>query len=442
MRHIDLSKRPIIDLPVDQAIAYEKNPHQHPERQLEMIEASFRKFGMINPILVASNYEVIAGHGRLTAAQRLGLATIPAIVLPHLNEAEIKAFRIADNKIAEKGTWSIELLAEELELVACLDLDFKPISIGMETGEVDFVIDSVVQLKKSDSNATPVLEPDRSEPPTSRAGDIFTIGSHKVICGDARNPLVYQAVLGNRLADAVISDQPWNLPANFISGLGQTQHRDFPVAHGEMSENEFSAFTETVLGNQARFSKTGASSLQFIDWRSVDIMIRAGKQKVGTLVNICIWVKPSGAMGSRWRSRHEMICIFNTRDGKSKNNVQLGKYGRFRTNVWEYASPSGFGAEREKLKLHPTCKNEQMIADAIMDITDRNDVVLDAFLGSGTTILAAHQTGRIGIGIELDPHYVDLAVGRIAAATGKPAIDAHGNSFDALRLARSPVVES
>lgn len=441
MRHINLAKCPIIDLPLEQAVPYERNPRKHSERQLQMIEASFRRFDMINPILVTPDYEVIAGHGRLIVAARMGMKSIPAIVLPHLTEAEVKAYRIADNQIALKGEWSIELLASEIELIASLDLDFDPIEIGMETGEVDFLIESAKSNQQAHLESPPVVEPDRNIPAVSRLGDLFMIGRHKVICGDTRDREVFERLMDGRRANAVISDMPWNLPANFISGMGETKHPDFPTAHGEMSRPQFRAFTGEVLANQALFSEPGAYHLQWIDWRSLDVMIDAGKNEVGELVNICVWVKPSGGMGSLWRSRHELICAFRTPGGKSKNNVQLGVHGRNRTNVWEYASPSGFGPERAKLKLHPTCKNEKMIADAIMDITDRNDLVLDACLGSGTTILAAHQTGRIGVGIELDGWYVDLAVGRIAEAVGAPAIHADGQTFDELRDARAAAEE-
>lgn len=437
MRHVNLSKCPIIDLPVEKAVPYDKNPHLHPERQLQMIAASYRRYGMINPILITPDNEVIAGHGRLEVARRLGMKTIPAIVLPHLTKAEIKAYRIADNQIALKGEWSIELLASEIELIASLDLDFDPIEIGMETGEVDFLIERSKASEQKQLECPPVPEPNRSAPAVSRVGDLYTIGRHRIICGDARDRETYLRLLEGKKVHAVISDQPWNLPAKFISGMGKIQHPDFPMAAGEMSHEQFRAFTGDVLANQALFSEPGALNLQFIDFRSVDVMIDAGKQEVGELVNICIWVKPSGGMGSLWRSRHEMVCVFRTRGGKSKNNVQLGAHGRYRTNVWEYPSPSGFGPERKKLKLHPTCKNEKMIGDAIMDITDRNDLVLDAFLGSGTTILAAHETGRIGVGIELDPWYVDLAVGRIVEATCLPAIHADGRTFDEVRDARA-----
>lgn len=436
MRQFNLSECPVIDLPISQIEAYANNPRLHGDRQIEMLEASIRKFGMVNPVLVTPDKQVIAGHGRLIAAQKVGMATIPAIILPHLNSSEVMALRIADNAIALKGEWSVELLGQELEIIATHDLETSPLELGFETGEIDFHVEASRNPAACKKNIPAPRDVNRNEPAVTRHGDLFSIGPHKIICGDARDPNIYEMLLDGQLADAVISDQSWNLPSKAISGLGAHKHPDFLLASGEMSANEFDEFTRSALIPQAGFCKPGALVFQFIDWRSVDVMIAAGKEEVGELVNICVWVKQSGGMGSMWRSQHELVCVFRTPGGKWKNNVKLGLYGRNRTNIWQYQAPTGFGSQRDKLKIHPTCKNEQMIADAIMDCTDRRDVVLDAFLGSGTTILAAHQTGRRGRGIELDPHYVDIAVRRIAEATGDSPVDAKGRKFDELAAER------
>lgn len=436
MNAFQLSKCSIVDIPIDQIVPYSKNARRHPERQLEMLEASFRGFGVVEAILVTEDNELIAGHARLEAAKRMGMSAIPAIKLPHLNPGQIRALRIALNQIALKADWSIELLGEELEIIMAMDLDFEPISLGMEMGEIDVAIESARKASLGPNDPEPVPEPDRSQPPVSRVGDKFTIGRHVVVCGDSRDPDTYRLALDGRQADMVCSDMPWNLPASHISGAGKIKHGDFVMGSGEMSPAEFEAFVAEVLKLQAQFSKCGALILQFIDWRSVDVMIRAGKREIGDFVGLCIWVKQSASFGSPWRSRHELICVFRAKGAKSKDNVKLGKHGRNRSNIWEYDAPSGFGPERHKLALHPTAKNEKMVGDAILDVTDRNDIVLDAFLGSGTTVLAAHQTGRIGIGIELDAHYADLAMTRIAAATREPIIHADGRTFEELRADR------
>lgn len=438
MRRINLEKCPQVDLALDQVHLSDGNPKLHPERQLAMLEASFRRFRHMSPVLVAEGGEVIAGHARVMVARRMGLPSIPAIVLPHLNEAERRAYRVADNAIAEKGQWSIELLASELELLTSVELGFDPIEIGFETGELDRLVLGTPTVPVSPADAA---EPRRSSPAVARLGDIFIVGRHTVACGDSKDPATFAAVLNGRKAQAVISDQPWNLAARFISGKGRVFHPDFVECAGELSPAEFEAFTQTVVANQAAHCAPGALMFQFIDWRSVDVMIAAGKKCAGELANICVWVKQSGRMGSPWRSQHELVCVFRAPGGKSRDNVKMGVYGRNRTNVWRYDAPSAFGSQRDKLKLHPTCKNESMIADAILDCTDRGDVVLDAFLGSGTTVLAAHMTGRVGVGIELDPHYVDLAVSRIAEATGEEPIHQSGKTFRALASERSSHLE-
>ena len=438
MRRINLEKCPQVELPLDQIYLSDDNPKFHPERQLAMLEASFRRFRHMSPVLVSKDGEVIAGHARVIVARRMGLSSVPAIVLPHLNEAERQAYRIADNAVAEKGEWSIELLTSQLELLTSVDLGFDAIEIGFETGEID----KLILGARAEPIGTPeAVEPNRNLPATSRPGDIFDIAGHIVACGDSKDPATFSAALKERKAQAVISDQPWNLPARFISGKGRIRHPDFVECAGEMSPAAFEAFTNIVLANQAAHCAPGALMFQFIDWRSVDVMIAAGKKQVGELVNICAWVKQSGGMGSPWRSQHELVCVFRAPGGKSRDNVKLGVYGRNRTNVWRYDAPSAFGSQRDKLKLHPTCKNPEMIADAILDCTDRGGLVLDAFLGSGTTILAAHQTGRVGVGLELDPHYVDLAVSRIAEATGEEPTHQSGKTFSALAEERSSGLE-
>lgn len=419
--------------PIDWIKPYADNPRIHPAKQKAMLEATVFRSRHINPLLVKPDGQLIAGALRLEVAGQMGLTDVPVIIVSHLGDADCMALRIADNAIADKAEWSIELLAKNLELISTLDMTITPLELGFETAEYD-------QIRLGANPPTPVEPvpiPDHAAPAVSRIGDVISIASHTIVCGDSRKSEVYVEALAGREAAAVISDQPWNLEASFISGKGTTKFDDFAMAAGEMSAEEFEEFTEEVLARQAEHCAPGALVAQFIDWRSVDIMIRAGRKTTGELVNICVWVKQNGRFGSPWRSRHELICVFRSVGGKVRDNVQLGKFGRNRTNIWEYDAPTVFGSQRDKLQLHPTCKNEAMIADFILDCTDRDDVVLDAFLGSGTTILAAHQTGRIGVGIEIDPHYVDLAVQRIANLSGDTPHLADGTTFDELRTQRS-----
>lgn len=423
----------VVYVATDQIDRYENNPKLHDEIQLRMLEASVRRSKHLNPLLLTSALTIIAGHARYEVALRLGLAVVPVIILPHLTEADSIALRIADNAISEKGRWSLDLLSQQIELLSSIELDFNHIEIGFETPEIDRLI--LGRAKEAEVEAF-VPEPERAEPSVSRPGDIISIGPHSIGCGDARDQDFIRVLLARRLAGAIITDMPWNLPACFISNNGRKQFSDFVMASGEMTDIQFRAFTDEVLAVQSEFARPGALIYQFIDWRSVEVMISSGRKHIGDLVNICVWVKQNGRMGSPYRSRHELVCVFRRNGGKARDNVRLGAFGRNRTNIWEYQAPSGIGGESDKLTMHPTCKNVQMIADAILDCTDRGDVILDPFLGSGTTLLAAHRTGRAGIGIELDPHYVDLAVRRCQEIVGQPALMADGATFDDAALSR------
>ncbi|WP_114226618.1 MULTISPECIES: site-specific DNA-methyltransferase [Sphingomonas] len=424
----------IVELPIEHIKPYPQNPKLHPEKQLAMLEASFRRFGMINPVLVAPDGELIAGHARHLAAMRLGLVSIPAVILPHLSEAEQKAYRIADNRISDKGEWSVELLSREIKLIRTLEVGISPIELGFETPEMDEVLFGTDQ---GDASVEQVPEPHRNSPATCRPGDVFTFGDkHRIGCLDAKQRSSFELLLDRECARAVISDQPWNLPASFISGRGKTKHPDFHECAGEMTREEFLAFTKGVLRNQASCCAPGTLIYQFIDWRSVDVMLEAGKNEVGELVNICVWAKQSGRLGSPYRSQHELVCVFRVPGGKTKDNVCLGKYGRNRTNLWRYDAPSAFGNGHAELKSHPTAKNVSMISDAILDCTDEGDVVLDAFLGSGTTVLAADRVGRRGFGMEIDPWYADLAIRRLSEQMGVDPIHSSGMVWSDLKASR------
>lgn len=415
---------------------YDNNPWEHPPEQVALIGRSITKHGFVAPILASKDMVVIAGHGRLLAAKELGMSHVPVIILPHLTEAEERSLRIADNKISHQGRWSVENLRAEFELIVEHDVSFDPVDIGFQTAEFD----AVRFGGKEESEPDLVVEPDVNAPVVSLMGDLWTSTDERcrIYCGDARDAASYQRLLGDERADLSFSDIPYNLRIDgFVSGQGKTRHPEFAMASGEMSAEEFASFTEEVLTRQRDFSKPGSVSMQFIDWRSVEMMIGVGKRVYGTMLNLCIWVKTNASLGGTWRSQYEMVCVFRTPGGTHTNNVQLGKHGRNRSNVWTYAGVNSFRKDRMKdLKAHPTCKPVDLIADAILDVTNRNDLVLDAFLGSGTTLLAAHKTGRRAAGIEIDPRYVDLAITRFTEKTGIHFTNQDGQSFEEARAAR------
>ncbi|WP_373491026.1 DNA modification methylase [Parasphingorhabdus sp.] len=436
--HPLLPKMELVELEIDKITILDSNPRQHDDKQLDMLEKSFRSFQKINPVIVTPKYELIAGEARLIVAKRCGMKTVHALIVSHFSKAQVHGYRMADNELALRGEWSLELLGKELELISTIDLDFDLESIGFEVGEIDQLILGAAE-ENEDEEPAEVPSIDIERPPVSRPADIFTIGRHTVACGDSTDKKFVEKVMDGRLADAVITDQPWNLKANFISGKGRIKHADFCQAGGEFSSEEFETFTRDALTTQAVFLKPGGLAFQFIDWRSLDLMIRVGKAAIGPLVNICVWVKPKSGMGSPWRSQHEMVPVFRKEGAKPMDNIKLGKFGRNRSNIWEFSSPTGWGSERHKLEMHPTAKNEKMIGEAILDCTKRNGLILDTFLGSGTTALAAEQVGRTCVGIDLDAKYIDLAIRRLCEATGKEAVRQDGALFS--ELSESHLVE-
>jgi DNA modification methylase len=400
------------------------NPRQHRPGQVRQIARSIREFGFNVPVLIDANLKVIAGHGRLLACKQLGWTRVPTIRLDHLSDAQVRAFRIADNKLTENSTWDDRLLAEQLKELSLLELDFSLDITGFEVAEIDLRIDSLAEEQAGDDPAE-AIPATRPASPVSRAGDLWLLGPHRVFCGSALDELAYSALMQGERAAAVFSDPPYNVPiAGHVSGLGAIQHREFVMASGEMSEIEFTSFLTRVCTHLVQYS-TGAS-LHYIciDWRHLFELLTAGKRTYFSLQNVCVWAKDNPGMGSMYRSGHELVAVFKHSRKAHRNNVQLGQYGRNRSNVWRYPSANSFAKPMDEGNLsvvHPTVKPVALVADAIIDCTARGDLVLDAFLGSGTTIIAAERTGRACRGLEIDPVYIDTVIRRWQTFTGERA---------------------
>jgi DNA modification methylase len=389
-----------------------RNARTHPKRQIEQLRASIQEFGFTNPILADPDGNIIAGHGRLQAARAMGLSEVPTIVLSGLSEIQKRALRIADNKIALNAGWDLEILQQELGELASIDVDIDPTLTGFSTGEIDVILSS--SSDPDDEVIPPVPSTPRTKP-----GDIWILGEHRVGCGDGRDAGFLRRVVGNEArVDAAFLDPPYNVR---IGGhaVAAGSHREFAMASGEMSEAEFRSFLTDTLGAAARSSRDGAVHFVCIDWRHMDSVSAVGSAVYGDLMNLCIWNKSNAGMGSLYRSKHELVFVYRVGTAPHINMVELGKHGRNRTNVWDYASVNSMrGSRREDLALHPTVKPTGLVADAIQDVTRRGDLVLDLFLGSGTTLLAAERTGRRFRGLDIDPAYVDVAIERWSARTG------------------------
>ncbi|RYH07050.1 DNA methyltransferase [Tropicimonas sp. IMCC6043] len=414
---------------------YANNNRIHTAKNVGKLKASVAKFGFVMPILVDSDGVIIAGHGRLEAAKALGLTTVPTVVADHLSPAEVRALRIADNRLAELSDWNEEALqiefADLMDLSLDGDLDFSLDITGFETPEIDIIIGGVGEAESTPSET--VEEPDPAKPVITQAGDLWVLGDHRILCGNSLEEASYARVLDGEMAGMVFTDPPYNVSVNghVRSGNGG-DHREFAMASGEMSDSEFRTFLATFLAETWEKMAEGAIAMVCMDWRHIEELIATGKSGGFELINLCVWNKTNGGMGSLYRSKHEMVCVFKKPGAPHINNVELGKHCRNRTNVWDYAGVNSFGKGREAdLADHPTVKPTALVADAIMDVSHRGDVVLDAFGGSGATLLAAEKTGRRARLIELDPAYVDVAIRRWQEMTGRTAAHAEtGETFN------------
>lgn len=409
------------------------NPRTHSKNQLKQVADSIKAFGFANPILVDEDNVVIAGHGRLLAAKELALQDVPTIVLAGLREAQKCALRIADNKIALNAGWDVELLEVELNTILTLEPEFTLEAIGFSTGELDTLL-SPDEVEAEEETIPAVLTK-----AVSRPGDIWVLGPHRVGCGDSRNPDFLRTLVGPEAIDAAFLDPPYNVKIDgHVGGKGKVRHREFAMASGEMSEDEFVRYLKETLGACVGVSRPGAVHFVCMDHHHIDELTAAGRAVYGARLNVCVWRKSNAGMGSLYRSQHELVFVYRVGDTPHFNAVQLGKHGRNRTNVWRYDSVNTFrGSRRHDLALHPTVKPTKLVSDAIMDVTRRGERVLDAFLGSGTTLVACERTGRHCRGAEIDPTYTDVALQRWSALTGvDPVLEATGDSWPQVRRAR------
>jgi DNA modification methylase len=427
------SKLAISYVPIASLKADARNARVHTKKQIRQIARSIEAFGFNVPILVDAGNNVIGGHGRILAAKLHGLAEVPTIRLDHLTDAQRRAFAIADNRLTEIASWDDRLLGETLKELAILDLDFALEAIGFDTGEIDLHIEALSQTERGPAER-PI--PAVTGPTVTRTGDLWLLGGrHKVLCGSALDAEAYHTLLGPETAHAIFTDPPYNVPVDGnVSGHGQTRHREFPMGAGEMDPAGFTRFLETSLRHMAAFSRSGAVHYVCMDWRHAAELLDASRAAGLDMLNLCVWTKPNAGLGSFYRSQHELVFVFKAGSGQHRNNVQLGRQGRNRTNVWAYAAGPAFGRAGEEghlAALHPTVKPVAMAADALLDSSRRGDIVLDPFLGSGTTLMAAERTGRKCRGLELDPLYADVIVRRWQAYTGEAARHAvTGATFD------------
>lgn len=411
----------IESMSVDSLIPDPRNARTHSPKQIKQLSKSIKTFGFLIPILADQKNNIIAGHARLLAAKELGLEQVPVIRVEHLTVAQQRAYLIADNKLAENAGWDLDILRTELEFLAQIDINVDVDLTGFEIAEIDMILGNGSVSACEEPPLPPVP---KAEETITHLGDLWQLGNHRIICGDTQDHTFLNKLMSGATASMVISDPPYNVPiAGHVCGLGKTHHPEFTMASGEMDSASFIEFLQDSFSALADVSRDGALHFYFMDWRHLSEIMTAGDAVFHELINLCVWAKTNGGMGSLYRSQHELIFVFKNGTGPHLNNVALGKFGRYRTNIWMYAGVNAFGKDRDAtLAMHPTVKPVQMIADAILDVTAQGDIVLDGFLGSGTTVLAAEQTGRRCYGVEVDPRYVDLTLQRWMAITGEQPV--------------------
>lgn len=409
----------------------ERNARTHSKKQIRQIAKSIERFGPICPIIVDEQNRIVAGHGRFEAAKQLGIDSFPIIRLENMNEVEIRAYALADNKLAQNAGWDRKSLALELgELqIALPEFGLDLAITGFDPGEFDALL---TDLQDDCSNPADEL-PNIESRAISKMGDLFNLGSHRLIVGDALDEQTFFRLMRTEQAEMAFLDPPYNVKINgHVGGRGKIKHREFAFASGEMNLDQFVKFLEGTLGMCARFTVDGGISYVCMDWRHSAELLRAGATVYDELKNICVWAKTTPGQGSFYRSQHEFVFVYKRGSAPHLNTFQLGQYGRTRSNVWNYPGVNTFRAGRmDELRMHPTVKPVALIADAMRDCSRRESIILDAFCGSGSTIMAAERVGRRAYCIEIDPHYADVTIRRWQSFTGKDAVlESNGLTFD------------
>ena len=400
-----------------------RNARIHPDKQIFMLARNIDTFGFLVPCVIDEKNQLLTGAARVMAAERLGMKTVPVIRVSHLSDAEKRGFVIADNKLAETAIWDPGVLGSELQFFSDLDINFDFSIIGFETAEIDVILQSPM-------DSTDDLPPHAVRGTAiSRSGDVWNAGPHRIFCGDALAPASYDPLLGGERAQLVFTDAPYNVSVSDIGGAGSVQHPQFAMASGEMTPEQFTSFLAQAAQNLAAHTVDGSLHYICMDWRHCQEILTAGNSAYSELKNICVWRKTNAGMGSLYRSQHEFVFVFKNGSAAHINNINLGAHGRNRSNVWDYAGINSFGQHRDELlAMHPTVKPVAMIADIIRDASARGDIVLDIFGGSGSTLIAAEKTKRRSALIEIDPFYVDIAIRRWQALTGKVAVCANSGA--------------
>jgi DNA modification methylase len=411
-------------LPIDKLKPLGRETRRHSKQQIRKLAASLNEYGLVFPILVDAQRRVIAGWGLVAAAQQIGLVEVPTVTISDLTEVQLRSLRLALNRLCEDASWDDQALRLEFSDLITLDPQVDLQMTGFAMGQIDSLLSSA----EDEEDDLPEMHAD----PITKPGDMWILGEQRVFCADATQAGSFVRLLKDEQAQTVFADPPYNVPINGnVSGLGRVTHGEFAMASGEMSADEFEAFLATIFTHLIQHTANGSIHFVCIDWRGIGPLLAAARLKYTEVKNVCVWNKSNAGMGSLYRSKHELIAVLKNGHAPHVNNVQLGRNGRTRSNVWDYPSQNTWSnSSKGKLLLHPTVKPVALIADAIRDCSNMHDIILDPFGGAGTTLIAAERTMRRARLIEIEPRYVDVTVRRWQHVTGKTAVHADtGASF-------------
>lgn len=404
-------------VPIGELRSLGNQARRHPPSQIDKLAAGVQEYGVVLPVIVDTKRRVVSGWALVAAARQIGLDHMPVVTIADLSEAQLRMLRLMLNRVTEEASWDAQALRLELTEILTIDPQVDLQLTGFSTGELDVAVSDSDDLEDE-------LPPPEAGPAITQPGDIWILEKHRVICADALQAESYLRLMEGEPARMIFADPPYNVPiVGHASGLGRTKHREFEMAAGEMSEAEFEAFLATFCARVCEHAVDGSVHFICMDWRGVGPLLNAARSIYDEQLNLCVWNKPRPGMGSFYRSSHELIFVFKKGLASNINNVQLGRNGRNRCNVWDYQN-SWARSPKSKLNLHPTVKPVALIADAIRDCTNEHDIVLDPFGGAGTTLIAAERTRRRARLIEIDPGYVDVTIRRWQHLTGKRAMHA------------------
>jgi DNA modification methylase len=386
---------------------------KHPPAQIRKLAASLDRFGFVLPIVTQGD-RVVGGWALVVAAKQMGLTQVPAVSLTNLSEAELRALRLALNRLGEDADWDRKALAIELSEVLQLEPDIDLEICGFEIGEIATLLDD------GGSQDEEFLPVDVAATPVTQSGDLWVLGDHRVFCGDALSPESYGRVLGSEKAEMMFTDPHYHVAiGGEISGLGAIKRGGFAGAPGELSSAKFLAFLKTFFAHAASYSVDGAIHFVCVDWQHMKETIIAGEEIYGEPMDLCVWTKAKADPGLLYHAQHELIFVFKIGSGAHINNVAVGRNGRHRTNVWDYVSENALNSgTKGKVTPRSMITPVGMIADAMRDCSNRGGVVLDPFGAAGSALIAAERTGRRARVIELDPSFVDISIERWQRLTG------------------------